>query len=340
MDTNKPKTINSLMKHLRDDKNMEIAGSSDKLRLRNAGYYHAFKGYRYFRTPSCQLNYQSFREMMAVYDFDSQLKSLFYPHIIFIETALKNRVLEEILSQAGSSDSEVIYQKVLDDYKRFSINGRKFETDRQRMKAESLARSSLRKRMDLRDHMFRLQTNAYKGENRIAVHYLERNESIPIWGIFELMTLGEFGMFVSCMNLKCRVNLSRSLGFRQSDDTDGFLLKNMIYTIKDLRNAIAHNDVIFDTRFKTSKISRTLSKALENEVQTKDIYFSAIIDYMCLVVYLLKHLKCSDRIINRMIKDYENNIDDLKRGVPECIFNKIVSPDSQRKMNALKMYLK
>lgn len=38
MDNNKPKTINALMKYLRDDKKMKIRGSSDRLRLRNAGH--------------------------------------------------------------------------------------------------------------------------------------------------------------------------------------------------------------------------------------------------------------------------------------------------------------
>lgn len=38
-----------------------------------------------------------------------------------------------------------------------------------------------------------------------------------------------------------------------------------IFTIKDLRNAIAHNNVIFDTQFKTGKIDERLVALLESE---------------------------------------------------------------------------
>ena len=38
-----PKTLNSLMKHLRDG-GIAIDGSAQKRRLKNIGYYHGYKG--------------------------------------------------------------------------------------------------------------------------------------------------------------------------------------------------------------------------------------------------------------------------------------------------------
>ena len=46
---NKPKSVNALMKYLRDDKLISIQGSSDKQKLLNIGYYHGYKGYRYYK---------------------------------------------------------------------------------------------------------------------------------------------------------------------------------------------------------------------------------------------------------------------------------------------------
>ena len=40
----------------------------------------------------------------------------------------------------------------------------------------------------------------------------------------------------------------------------------MIYAVKDLRNAVAHNNTIFDTRFQTSRINKRLISLLETEV--------------------------------------------------------------------------
>lgn len=39
-----PKTLNSLMKHLRES-GIAIGGSSQKRKLKNIGYYHGYKGY-------------------------------------------------------------------------------------------------------------------------------------------------------------------------------------------------------------------------------------------------------------------------------------------------------
>lgn len=46
------KTINALMKYLRTKHNMSIKGSKDKQNLRNIGYYHGYKGYRYINHPA------------------------------------------------------------------------------------------------------------------------------------------------------------------------------------------------------------------------------------------------------------------------------------------------
>ena len=47
----KPKSVNALMAHMRDEKNIEIKGSSQKRKLRNMGYFHGYKGYRYCNSP-------------------------------------------------------------------------------------------------------------------------------------------------------------------------------------------------------------------------------------------------------------------------------------------------
>ena len=45
----KVKTTNALMKYLREQHNISIDGSKDKKNLRNIGYYHGYKGYRYIK---------------------------------------------------------------------------------------------------------------------------------------------------------------------------------------------------------------------------------------------------------------------------------------------------
>ncbi len=83
------------------------------------------------------------------------------------------------------------------------------------------------------------------GHNNIVSHYYDKDAPIPIWAIFELISLGEFGDFLSCLHENVRLKISSSV----SVDSDGIILQKIIYWLKDLRNVVAHNNTIFDTLF-------------------------------------------------------------------------------------------
>lgn len=68
--TDKPKTVNGLMKYMRNQKGMRISGTIQKNDLLNMGYYHGFKGYRYIGKPSKIITYTDFEQLKAIYDFD------------------------------------------------------------------------------------------------------------------------------------------------------------------------------------------------------------------------------------------------------------------------------
>ena len=57
------KSINSLMAHLRDEKLIDIRGSLHKRKLRNLGYYHGYKGYRFIKNTSMPINLTNFDEI-------------------------------------------------------------------------------------------------------------------------------------------------------------------------------------------------------------------------------------------------------------------------------------
>ena len=99
----RPKSINALMVYMRDVKGVKVSGSGDKKKLRYMGYFHGYKGYRYHNNPTNTYTFDSFDEVQAIYDFDMALKTIFYPEIMFLETALKNYVLEVVLKETKSN---------------------------------------------------------------------------------------------------------------------------------------------------------------------------------------------------------------------------------------------
>ena len=237
------------MKYVREYKHINSSGSSDKLKLSNIGYYHGYKGYRYIFNPQKQINFKNFDELIGIYNFDTKVKALFYPWVMFIETAIKNYVLQSVVEFAKSENFNIIYNEVLDNYKQFENKERK-NVDCERKK------NALKSRNELRSWIYGKLATKFKDGHKIANHFLLNDRPVPIWAIFELLTLGEFGHFVKCINIKVRKDISTRIGIRHSDDSDSTLTEKFIFILKELRNAIAHNDVVFDTRFRVSKISK------------------------------------------------------------------------------------
>lgn len=109
------------MKHLRDT-GIEISGSAQKRRLINTGYFHGYKGYRFFGNSQKPLPFCSYDEVYATIQYDSKLKALFYEKIMFIETAVKNIALESILEKAQSENIQLIMERIVGSYKNAPVN--------------------------------------------------------------------------------------------------------------------------------------------------------------------------------------------------------------------------
>lgn len=321
-----PKSIDGLMRYLRDKKGISISGSAQKRKLRNMGYYHGYKGYRFIGKSANIIPYADFKEILAIYDFDMKLKSLLYPQLMFIETALKNYVLEEILRSGNSDNFNYIYTKLLTDYARFPTGSGK-------------QKEALKLRLALRDHVYSGLTREYGNKKEVVQHFYHKDMSVPIWAIFEVLTLGEFGNFFTCLNYSVRRAVSLQLGLHQPSDSDAFLTKKIIFTIKELRNAVAHNDVIFDTRFARAKVDGALSSSLEIQTGIRNITFKSITDYVILVVYLLKCFHVPKNEIRKFVTEFQNIIEDLHKQIPANLFAKIVLTDTRPKLKSLQKYI-
>lgn len=131
--------------------------------------------------PSNRIAYTKFEELISVYDFDAQLKALFYPCVMLIETAVKNYVLDILVSSTNSENFIVIYNQLLDNYKMFSTKGKIYKNAFDRQKAEDKFKRELKRRLELRNRIYKVQTDAYGNGNKIADHYLRNDANLPIW---------------------------------------------------------------------------------------------------------------------------------------------------------------
>ena len=317
---NQIKGINGLMKYLREKHNILIQGSLDNQHLKSVGYYHGYKGYRYIKKPSNKLNFKTFDEVMAIIDFDNKVKALLYTQVMFIETAIKSYALEIIIQEGKTENFSEIYTNLMTDYKSYSNQSNNYK-------------NAYKKRLDTFNRIQGVIANSYASDNNIVSHYLKNDESIPIWAIFEIITLGEFGNLISTFNLKTRRDISKDIGINISFDSSG---KLVIFILKDLRNAIAHNNVVFDTRFKKRNINKTLNKLISYDTKVQDVFLNSITDYMILVIYILKNLKKNNKELSKIINDYIKLIDELKEKIPNMIYDQIILTNDRNKLNDLK----
>lgn len=321
------KSINGLMKYLREKHKIQIEGSHHKKQLKNIGYYHGYKGYRYIKKPNNRIKFKTFDEVLSIIDFDNKVKAILYPQVMFIETALKSYALEIIIQDGKTENFSEIYSNLMTDYKCFSNQSDNYK-------------NAYKKRLDTYNRIQNVIATSYASDNSIVSHYLKNDESVPIWAIFEIITLGEFGNLISTFNLQTRKNISKDIGLNISFDSSGKLVENIIFLIKDLRNAIAHNNVVFDTRFRHRNIHKTLIKALSYDTNIQGINFTSITDYIILVIYILKKFNKTNKELNKSISDFIRIVEDLKQNIPQSIFDQIVLTNDLQKLQMLKNFIK
>lgn len=323
------KTLDGLMRHLRES-GISINGSSQKLLLRNTGYFHGYKGYRFFGNASNRLPFSSYDEIYATILYDSKLKSLLYDKMMYIETSVKNIALECILDSIKSESIQDMYAKSVCSYKNCPSSytpEQKKRAQTNKLMLEGMIQSNLSK--------------AYRHDNPKITHFYNNigYSDVPIWALFEVLTLGDFGFLLSCLTYDVRNSISKKIGINVSADTNRQLVYKYIYTLKDLRNAIAHNSVIFDTRFRNIEPTRAMKRCLEQEIGLPYINFKTIGDYIILMCYYLKILGMTKTEIKAFIRSFEKITDEYKNSVSSSVSAIVIHPDLSSRITTLKAFL-
>lgn len=318
-------SINQLMKYLRKKHLIEVK-SWQKRDLQNIGYYHGFKGYRFIRKDNNKIKFSSLDEIIALNKFDLKLKTILYPKVMFIENALKSYFIEALLNDSKSENFEIIYNKSLTAYRNHNSSSDKYKEE-------------YVKRMNLKGKINAALLRDYKKRSVVA-HFFNKDKNIPIWAIFETLSLGEFGTMYDCSSNAVKLYVSKIMRLPTNLDSDGMLTKFFVFTIKDLRNAIAHNNIVFDTRFKTGRIHKRLVNLLEKEVEVNNIDFDYIDSYIIMIIYFLIRMGETKKSCNELLNDYLILTEKLKTQIPIDVYHKILGTQHKSNITILKKFIK
>ena len=153
------------------------------------------------------------------------------------------------------------------------------------------------------------------------------------------MTMGDLGYLLSCLTYAVRDDISKRLGINVSCDTNRQLIYKYIYTLKDLRNAIAHNSVIFDTRFRNIDPSNAMKQCLIIEIGLPYVNFKTIGDYVILMCYYMKLLQVPKLVIKAFIREFEGITGNYRKAVNTNVSSIVIHPDQASRMNLVKNFL-
>ncbi len=323
------KTTEELMSHLRE-RGITISGSIQKRQLMNEGYFHGYKGYRFFKNTANRIPFTSYDEVHATIQYDSRLKALFYEKLMFIETAVKNITLEGILTAADSESIQVMFDHVISGYH----NAPATFTSEQRQR---LQQNKLNLQKSIQSNL----ANAYEKNNPKIVHFYNNASyaEVPLWALFEIMTMGDFGYLLSCLIYDVRDNISKRIGLNLASDTNRQLIYKYIYTLKDLRNAVAHNAVVFDTRFRNIDPTKSMKQCLENEIGLPYVNFETIGDYVILICYYLKLLEIPKEDIEIFVANFQNETETYRTSVDVKVADLVIHSDLKQRIKILEKYI-
>lgn len=303
---------------------MAIGGSGEKRQLILTGYFHGYKGYRYNKNPQNYISYEKYSELLAVMDFDGQVKATMYRPIMQIETAFKSIVTDVVLQEAKADSLSLIMDRLM------HVSGHKD------------AKNFLIRKHQLQDNFQSTLTHNYsKSQGNIVSHYYNKDCYVPIWAIFEVITLGQFGTFVDLLDADVKRKISQKIGIPDKWNANGDLLAKIIYILQDFRNAIAHNGTIFDARYHGSRKSgSTLPLCLADETGIPGIDFSSLADDIILVLYLQKKLGFKKKPLYSTISTLISADQEVFKQLGAPLYMEIFHSSSGAKLKKLKAYLK
>lgn len=301
-------SIDGLVEHLREN-GISISGDEQIRDLVNYGYYHGYKGYRSFKITNTTIPFSDFKEISATIRYDSELKAILYPKLMYIETALESIIPQKIAEITKSGTLVSMMNNAIENYQR----------------CDALLPHS--KKTEKQKNFFKLQRDL---ENSISAAYLKGNPTVthfinnsgrdlPIWALFEILSLGEVETIFKDSVFDVRDAVSNAFGIEKKDDTNRDYLVAIMKQLRHLRNAVAHNDIIYDTRFKQNDASKSVYALFQRFGGLPSFKCESIFEYFVLLAWFMKQLKCDNEEIKSFLRSYEKATDDYKKRIPQTI---------------------
>ncbi|WP_232510017.1 Abi family protein [Streptococcus thermophilus] len=250
-----------------------------------------------------------------------ELKGLFYPIVMLVETALKNRTIDSIVAESSSGIEDILehqlacYMDYPEDHEKYGNKLDQYNETRQNV-------------LDTIDY--------YSDKNEVIKHYLKSDYQIPLWAYFEVITLGQFSRFLGSLTKSSREKLNQDFTIIPNRSNS---LELVVNALIELRNATMHNSAIFDANF-SSGVSKALKKQIKQDLGLSTFTCVFIEDYFILLIWTLNILKFDTVVLNNYINQFNEIVErfDVSLNNRDILF-KIISTNRKTSIQQLSKFI-
>lgn len=218
--------------------------------LKRENYYNIINGYKdlFIDVPKTQTTSEKYKagtqfdEIVALYKFDCELKSIFLKRLLRIENEIKSLIAYNFSEEYAYNNNCSITNTNC-----FKMNTNCY-TNIENFSLIPVGRESLEKRLsgviDLIASLHKATAKALSKPSSAVKHYMEEYGYVPLWVLMEVVTFGTVSFFYRYMKQKDKQKISSV--YKISDNEMEIILKNLSL----VRNLCAHDERLYNFRLK------------------------------------------------------------------------------------------
>ncbi len=234
------KTLRSQLKILRN-RGLKVSTDGKPMRfLERIGYYTLINGYKtLFLTrdstgkvihPEEFIKDASFNEILSLYNFDKELRSILYSALLEYETNLGSELAYRFSEEFPDENSYL----AIDNFNGSDI-------------------SSVVGTISSLSNTIKNKTSVNKNQENAIKHYVNNHGHVPLWVLVNFLTFGELNYFYKNCQDKVQMNIAKDFSNhlrREYNKKYDISIKpetiNAInHLVNHFRNAVAHNEITY-----------------------------------------------------------------------------------------------
>lgn len=291
-------TYEQLIQKLSEEKKLEISDKDYAIKLlKEHSYFALISGYKGpFKGKDGNYKvHTSIQDIYALYIFDDSLRALFLQYILKIENHVKSLISYSFCETYG-------------DAQQHYLNPTKYDCNSKNQD-------------DVNELVTRLIKITTDPKNYPYIkHQKRKHGNIPLWVMMKALTLGTVSKLYSFLPQNIQHNISKEFAYVHEN-----MLVQMLDLLARVRNVCAHNERLFDYKYKKGTIDDTYIHTVLEIQKVKGQYKKGKNDLFAVVI-VLKYLLSRN--------DFELFIEELNR-----LIQKLLNDTKRIQQNQLYKYM-